>query len=148
MDRIIIQKKDFNLQAEIKIAKNKNVTGAIVSFIGYVRDLTTKTITKISLEHYPQMAEKSFKLIAEQAKKRWKIQNITIIHRVGYLSVNKQIVLVIVASRHRKEAFAACEFIIDYLKTDAPFWKKQHFLKTSKWMNNKSSDIKQKNKWQ
>ena len=118
-----------------------------MSFLGFVRDLTNENITKMTLEHYPEMTEKSLQKIAQQAHSRWKLGNITIIHRIGELKINDQIVLVITTSKHRKSAFESCEFIIDYLKTQAPFWKKEHTAKGSKWVEAKKSDESRKEKW-
>ena len=99
------------------------------------------------LEHYPGMTEKALNTIAEQAKNRWPLGNTTIIHRVGELSINDQIVLVITTSKHRKAAFEACEFIMDYFKTQAPFWKKEQSVERSQWVEAKDSDIDQMDKW-
>jgi molybdopterin synthase catalytic subunit len=123
MDKIIIQPQDFDLTTEVNLTKsNDSNIGAVVSFIGTVRDLEDASIRKLTLEHYPQMTEKALISIANQAHERWQLGNITIIHRIGDLSVNDQIVLVITTSKHRKSAFESCEFIMDYLKTQAPFW--------------------------
>jgi molybdopterin synthase catalytic subunit len=112
-----------------------------------VRDLIDEPITKMTLEHYPKMTEKALEKISEQAQSRWNIGNITIIHRVGDLAVNEQIVLVMTSSKHRKDAFASCEFIMDYLKTQAPFWKKEHTKNDSKWVEANQNDLKQSNRW-
>ncbi|ABL02429.1 molybdopterin synthase subunit MoaE [Candidatus Ruthia magnifica str. Cm (Calyptogena magnifica)] len=120
----------------------------MVSFVGFVRDLDDSQIQKMTLEHYPEMTEKALKSIIDEAKKRWSIGNITLIHRVGDLNINDQIVLVITSSKHRQSAFASCEFIMDYLKTQAPFWKKEYAQNKSKWVKAKSSDKNQKNRWE
>jgi molybdopterin synthase catalytic subunit len=101
----------------------------------------------MTLEHYPGMTEKSLELIATKAREKWKLQNITIIHRIGTLNVNDQIVLVITTSKHRQEAFDSCNFIIDYLKTDAPFWKKELTENNEGWVEARVSDKKQKKRW-
>lgn len=148
MNKISIQADDFDVSHEVKLAHNNDDDiGAVVSFLGFVRDLTNENITKMTLEHYPEMTEKSLQKIAQQAHSRWKLGNITIIHRVGELKINDQIVLVITTSKHRKSAFESCEFIIDYLKTQAPFWKKEHTAKGSKWVEAKKSDESRKEKW-
>jgi len=102
----------------------------------------------MSLEHYPGMTEKSLEDILEQAKKRWDVLNATIIHRVGDLQVGDQIVLVAIASTHRGDAFAACEFVMDYLKTSAPFWKKEHTADGARWVDARTSDDERLKKWQ
>ncbi|RUA06234.1 MAG: molybdopterin synthase catalytic subunit [Gammaproteobacteria bacterium] len=148
MDKIKIQQHDFDLSVEVALAKNNDSNiGASVSFIGFVRDLENTPITKMTLEHYPKMTEKALISIANQAHKRWKIGNITIIHRVGDLQSNDQIVLVVTSSKHRKSAFESCEFIMDYLKTQAPFWKKEHTNDSSYWVTSKSTDKDKSNRW-
>ena len=148
MDKIIIQPQDFDLTTEVNLTKsNDSNIGAVVSFIGTVRDLEDTSIRKLTLEHYPQMTEKALISIANQAHERWQLGNITIIHRIGDLSVNDQIVLVITTSKHRKSAFESCEFIMDYLKTQAPFWKKEHTQNSSKWVKSKTTDEDQTTSW-
>ncbi len=148
MDKIIVQTDDFDLTTEVNLAKANNLSvGAIVSFVGTVRDLRSKSLSSITLEHYPGMTEKSLELIATKAREKWKLQNITIIHRIGTLNVNDQIVLVITTSRHRQEAFDSCNFIIDYLKTDALFWKKELSENNEGWVEARVSDEKQKKRW-
>ena len=148
MDKIIVQTDDFDLTTEVNLAKaNNSSVGAIVSFIGTVRDLRSKSLSSMTLEHYPGMTEKSLELIATKAREKWKLQNITIIHRIGTLNVNDQIVLVITTSKHRQEAFDSCNFIIDYLKTDAPFWKKELSENNEGWVEARVSDEKQKKRW-
>tara|TARA_B110000914_G_scaffold105951_1_gene92910 strand:+ start:40 stop:492 length:453 start_codon:yes stop_codon:yes gene_type:complete len=148
MDKIIVQTDDFDLTTEVNLAKaNNSSVGAIVSFIGTVRDLRSKSLSSMTLEHYPGMTEKSLKLIATKAREKWELQNITIIHRIGTLNVNDQIVLVITTSKHRQEAFDSCNFIIDYLKTDAPFWKKELSENNEGWVEERVSDKKQKKRW-
>ena len=148
MDKIIVQTDDFDLTTEVNLAKANNPSvGAIVSFIGTVRDLRSKSLSSMTLEHYPGMTEKSLELIATKAREKWELQNITIIHRIGTLNVNDQIVLVITTSKHRQEAFDSCNFIIDYLKTDAPFWKKELSENNKGWVEARVSDEKQKKRW-
>ena len=148
MDKIIIQKDDFDLTSEVNLAKGNNPeTGAIVSFVGTVRDLEEKSLKSMTLEHYPKMTEKSLEEIARKARERWRIQSITIIHRIGKLKVSDQIVLVITTSKHRGDAFDSCHFIMDYLKTDAPFWKKESLEDKDSWVDSRSSDADQKNRW-
>lgn len=148
MDKIKVTKEDFDISKEIEYIKknNKNI-GAIVSFIGAVRDIEESKLKFMNLEHYPKMTEKSLKEIVLKAKKRWHIFSTTIIHRVGELKINDQIVLVITTSKHRQDAFDSCNFIIDYLKTDAPFWKKESTNNNDYWVKSKVSDIKKKKQW-
>ena len=149
MDKVIVQAKDFDLTTEVNLARSKNPQiGAIVSFVGTVRDLQSETLKSLTLEHYPEMTEKSLKSIVIKARSRWELENITIIHRVGKLLISDQIVLVIVTSKHRQEAFDSCNFIMDYLKTDAPFWKKESSDKKEKWVDSSSNDKKQKKRWE
>ena len=149
MDKVIVQAKDFDLTTEVNLARSKNPQiGAIVSFVGTVRDLQSETLKSLTLEHYPEMTEKSLESIVMKARSRWELENITIIHRVGKLLISDQIVLVIVTSKHRQEAFDSCNFIMDYLKTDAPFWKKESSDKEENWVDSSSNDKKQKKRWE
>jgi len=149
MDKVIVQAKDFDLTTEVNLARSKNPQiGAIVSFVGTVRDLQSETLKSLILEHYPEMTEKSLESIVIKARSRWELENITIIHRVGKLLISDQIVLVIVTSKHRQEAFDSCNFIMDYLKTDAPFWKKESSDKKEKWVDSSLNDKKQKKRWE
>ncbi len=141
MDKILVQEEDFDLSTEVALVQaNNNNIGAVVSFVGLVRNLDDVPIQKMTLEHYPKMTEKSIRSIVEQAKRRWEIGNTTVIHRIGDLAVNAQIVVVVTSSKHRRDAFDACEFIMDYLKTQAPFWKKEVSKKGSSWVKAKDSD--------
>ena len=148
MDKITVQKEDFDLSNEVKLARGNNSdTGAVVSFVGTVRDLEGTSLKSMTLEHYPEMTEKSLHEISTQARRRWDIQSITIIHRIGELKVSDQIVLVITTSKHRGDAFDSCHFIMDYLKTDAPFWKKESLENEDNWVESRKGDIDQKNRW-
>ena len=124
---IRIQEKDFDVSAEITaLRKGDPRVGAVVTFLGTVRDMNDGSSVKgMTLEHYPGMTEKALQEILDQAKSRWDLYQTLVIHRVGLLLPEDQIVMVAVTSAHRGEAFAACEFIMDYLKTAAPFWKKE-----------------------
>ncbi len=146
--RIQVQEEDFNI-AEVnrELCAGRSDVGAVASFIGLVRDMPQNRLQKMTLEHYPGMTEKSLGKIAETALQRWKILDIAIIHRVGELKPADQIVLVSVVSAHRKAAFAACEFIMDYLKTDAPFWKKETNEQGENWVEAKASDNEARGKW-
>ena len=150
---IYIQKELFEVEKIISnIRKNKPLIGAVVSFIGYVRefngnDIKAKKLKQMDLEHYPGMTEKELMRIELNAKSRWDLEDVCIIHRVGKLLPSEPIVAVIVASQHRKNAFEACEFIIDFLKTDAPFWKKEISDQDQLWVQDSSEDYKRKNNW-
>lgn len=147
LTRIKVQPEDFNLADEYAALGNQADCGAIVSFIGSVRELAGDPLLSMTLEHYPGMTEKSLLQITEQARQRWPLGNITIIHRIGTLSVNEQIVLVLVSSAHREAAFRACEFIMDFLKTRAPFWKKEQTTAAGYWVEAKDSDNQAAQRW-
>jgi len=148
MDKIVVQTEDFDLTTEVEFIKSSRPNvGAIVSFIGTVRDLNNESLVSLTLEHYPEMTEKSLESIANKARDKWELESITIIHRVGTLCIGDQIVLVITTSEHRQEAFDSCNFIMDYLKTDAPFWKKEISDKEEKWVEIRETDEKQKSRW-
>jgi|TARA_B110000495_G_scaffold131145_1_gene114345 molybdopterin synthase catalytic subunit len=149
---IRIQKDLFNIEKIISnLRKNKPSIGAIVSFIGYVRDfnkdINTKKLKHMNLEHYPGMTEKTLINIELNAKSKWSLEDVFIIHRVGKLLPSDPIVAVVVASQHRKNAFEACEFIIDFLKTDAPFWKKEISDQDELWVENRLEDHQKKASW-
>lgn len=145
-----VQTEDFDVGAEVNAMRlsNPNI-GALVSFVGQVRDLNDgDNVTSMVLEHYPGMTEKSLESIVELAMNRWNIEDALIVHRVGELKPLDQIVLVLVASAHRKDAFTACEFMMDYLKTEAPFWKKEQTPSGARWLEAKDSDDQAKSRWQ
>ena len=146
---IKVQTKDFNLQVEYDKLREKTSTGAVVTFSGLVRDINHgASVTTLTLEHYPGMTEKALSEIVAQAKSRWRIIDCTVIHRVGELQLSDQIVFVGVASLHRHDAFAACEFIMDFLKTQAPFWKKELTANNeSHWLDARESDLDALHKW-
>lgn len=122
--------------------------GAIVSFVGLVRDVNDgDAVGTLTLEHYPGMTEKALQAIEEEAKKRWDVLDSLIIHRVGTLNPQDQIVLVMVSSAHRGDAFKACEFMMDYLKTQAPFWKKEATSRGERWVEAKDSDDAAQVRW-
>ena len=148
MDKIVVQTEDFDITSEVELIKSTNSSiGAVVSFIGTVRDLTSESLISLTLEHYPGMTEKSLRSIADKARKKWEIESVTIIHRVGTLGIGDQIVLVITSSKHRQAAFDSCNYIMDFLKTDAPFWKKEVSDKEEKWVGKRESDEEQKKRW-
>ena len=137
---IKIQKKDFNLDQEIKILKDKySNVGAVISFIGFVRDMNNKKDVKyIELEVYEKMAIKELSKIKDNAINKFDLVDCLIVHRYGKLFVNDRIVLVVCFSEHRNNSFEACKFIMDYLKRDVPFWKKEIYFKGSDWLENTS----------
>ena len=137
---IKIQKKNFDLEEEIDKIKNKHSDiGALNSFVGYVRDLNNnKDVKYLNLEVYEEMAFKELSKIENNALKKWSLIDTLIIHRYGKLNVNEKIVLVSCFSLHRKDSFNACEFIMDYLKKDAPFWKNEFYYKDDEWLENSS----------
>jgi len=132
--KVSVQREDFDLGAEVRAISRSTKTGAVASFVGLVRDV------RMTLEHYPGMTQTAIRKIVDEAAGRWQVMDCTVIHRYGDLEPNDQIVLVAVASAHRGDAFAACEFIMDYLKTQAPFWKKEHTPEGARWVDARSSD--------
>ncbi len=152
MHRVRIQVEDFD------IAQNQNwllkqcdkSPGAAVSFVGLVRDYTKEgiNVSAIELQHYAGMTEILIERIIEQAKRQWQIDSVLVIHRIGVLNASQQIVYVGVTSEHRGDAFKACEYIMDYLKTDATLWKKEFYSSgSSQWLDCKQSDKDAVNKW-
>ena len=130
------------------LRNNKPQVGAIVSFIGLVRDINDGAdVSTLTLEHYPEMTEKALQSIVDEAKQRWDVMDAVVIHRVGTLLPTDQIVLVAISSAHRQAAFSACEFIMDYLKTQAPFWKKETNNQGARWVEAKASDDEAKARW-
>lgn len=146
---IRIQAVDFDLSAEIAaLRKGDPRIGAVVTFLGTVRDMNDGSQVKgMTLEHYPGMTEKALQEILDQANNRWDIYQTLVIHRVGQLQPEDQIVLVAVTSAHRGEAFSACEFIMDYLKTAAPFWKKEDTPEGGKWVDARVTDETAMARW-
>ncbi len=146
---ISIQTADFSLADEVALLERNNaIDGAVVTFTGRVRNKNEgKEVTSLTLEHYPGMTEKSLVTIIKQAKERWRIGRVKVIHRVGELFIGDQIVFVGVTSKHRQDAFAANEFIMDYLKVQAPFWKKEACQSGVNWLDAKSSDKNKAAKW-
>jgi molybdopterin synthase catalytic subunit len=144
-----IQTADFDVSAEIAALRRDNPkVGAVASFIGVVRDVNEgDAVSEMTLEHYPGMTEKSIEDIIGQAKGRWNIHDALVVHRVGRLKPTDQIVLVVVTGAHRGEAFAACEFIMDYLKTRAPFWKKEQSGKGARWVEARETDDIAAERW-
>lgn len=145
-----IQTEDFDLSVELKKLRAGDArVGAVAAFVGTVRDRNDGSeVAAMTLEHYPGMTEKSLEEIIEKAKARWDIYDVLIIHRVGPLQIEDQIVLTAVTSAHRGEAFAACEYVMDYLKTLAPFWKKEETPEGTRWVDARLSDDEALKKWQ
>jgi molybdopterin synthase catalytic subunit len=144
-----VQHKSFDvgqLTADLH-ARNPRV-GAVVNFIGYVRDLNIgQSVSELFLEHYPGMTEKALEQIAEEARERWPLQGVEIVHRVGALAISEPIVFVGVSSKHRHMAFEACAFIMDVLKTRAPFWKRESTAQGSHWVEARKSDQNAALRW-
>ncbi len=135
--KVSVQAQDFDAGAEMRALSRDPKVGAVASFVGVVREVG------MTLEHYPGMTQKALEKIVAEAAGRWKVMDCTVIHRYGELQPTDQIVLVVVASAHRGDAFAACEFIMDYLKTQAPFWKKE----AAGWVEARASDDKAAARW-
>ena len=146
---IRIQEADFDLTTEVKALRKADPrVGAVVTFVGTVRDMNDGSVVKgMTLEHYPGMTEQSLANITQQATARWPLQAVRVIHRVGVLNPCDQIVLVITSSAHRSAAFESAEFIMDYLKTSAPFWKKQVAGEHSEWVASRESDYRAAERW-
>ena len=144
-----VQVEDFDAGAEMAAMRRSNPKiGAIASFVGVVRDMNEGAhVAQMTLEHYPGMTEKALEDIVAQARKRWDLYDVLVVHRVGTLRPTDQIVLVVVASAHRGEAFKACEFLMDYLKTRAPFWKKESTPEGSRWVESRTADDAAAGRW-
>ena len=152
---VSVQESDFDVGAEIAALSNgRDDVGAVASFVGLVRadakvspGTTVPTIASMTLEHYPGMTERSLQAITEEALARWPLHGVRVIHRIGCLHPGERIVLVAVASAHRAAAFAACEFIMDYLKTRAPFWKKESTPEGERWVEARDGDDAAAHRW-
>lgn len=149
IEMVSVQYDDFDIGLEYQRLSEGTQAGAVVTFVGKVRDMNLgDSVTGLSLEHYPGMTERSLVSICEQAKQRWPLLNIRVIHRVGDLNLGDQIVYVGVSSSHRNAAFEACEFVMDYLKTQAPFWKKKRTVDDVRWVESRDSDATAAERWQ
>lgn len=146
---VSVQEADFDLSAEVRVLTSGEFSvGAVASFVGLVRDNNDGIgVADMTLEHYPGMTDKALSEIVTKAGERWELLGARVIHRVGHLMPGDQIVLVVVSSPHRGNAFAACEFIMDYLKTQAPFWKKESTAEGSRWVDARVSDDAALEKW-
>ncbi len=149
MPIVRVQEPDFDVGRELEVLTRGRVdVGAVASFVGLVRDANDgHAISGMTLEHYPGMTEKALEDICREAHDRWKLLDTLVIHRVGPLKPGERIVLVGVSSAHRGEAFAACEFIMDYLKTRAPFWKREDTPQGSRWVDARASDDSAADRW-
>ena len=149
MRKIAIRSDPFDPAEEQRALRADNpAIGAMVAFVGLMRDLNQgASVTGMYLEHYPGMTEKALGAIVAEAEARWDLEAVRVVHRVGELRPQDPIVLVAVASRHRGEAFRACEFIIDYLKTRAPFWKKERTTAGERWVGARESDSVAEDRW-
>lgn len=144
-----VQTEDFDAGAEIARLRAGNPrVGAVASFIGVARDINDgSNVATLTLEHYPGMTESALEDICDRARARWDLLDLLVVHRVGELKPLEQIVLVVVTSAHRGEAFAACEFVMDYLKTEAPFWKKEATPQGTRWVDARDSDDAARDRW-
>ena len=149
MNEIRVQFEPFDITAEQEaLWRGQPAVGALVTFIGLMRDMNEgDRVVRMSLEHYPGMTEKALTCIADEAASRWDLRGIRIIHRVGPLEPQDPIVLVAVTSSHRGDAFRACEFLIDYLKTRAPFWKKETTVRGERWVDARTTDLDAADRW-
>lgn len=147
--KIVVQEADFDVGIELAaLTRGQPAVGACASFVGYVRDRNDgASVAAMSLEHYPGMTEKVLSAIVSEAQERWDLLDVTVIHRIGRLKLGDQIVLVAVTSAHRGQAFAACEFIMDYLKTRAPFWKREETAQGGRWVDARESDGSAAARW-
>ena len=148
--RVSVQEADFDVGVEVgALHGGGGQVGAIASFVGFVRDINEGAgVTAMTLEHYPGMTEKALEEIVAQARERWALLGVSVIHRFGCFEPADRIVFVGVASAHRGEAFAACEFIMDFLKTRAPFWKREQTPSGARWVDARDSDDSAAARWQ
>ncbi|UEA17428.1 molybdopterin synthase catalytic subunit MoaE [Pasteurella canis] len=146
--QITVQEQEFDQNAVYHWLSEQNSVGATVIFVGKVRDLNLgNTVSSLYLEHYPAMTEKALHEIVTQAQVRWDIQRVAVIHRIGLLQTGDEIVLVGVSSAHRRDAYQANEFIMDFLKSKAPFWKKEQTDKGEHWIESRDSDQEALTRW-
>ncbi|SDJ63428.1 molybdopterin synthase catalytic subunit MoaE [Billgrantia gudaonensis] len=147
---IRVQQASFDAGEEQRaLLAGRTDIGAVVSFTGLVRDFNERPeVIALTLEHYPGMTEAALGEIVSEAERRWSLQGVSVIHRVGRLAPGDPIVLVVVASEHRRQAFEACDFIMDYLKTRAPFWKKEHSASGDYWVAERESDQRDASRWE
>ena len=149
LPKIMVQAEDFDSAAEIALlTKAQTDVGAVATFTGLCRS-ESESLSALELEHYPGMAERQLERVAGEAIERWPVDGLTVVHRFGKLEPGAQIVLVIATSRHRDAAFDACRYVMDFLKTDAPFWKKEHRIdgQDGEWVDAKEADDEAKARW-
>ena len=146
---IRVQREDFDVGAEMAaLTRGKHDIGGVASFVGLVRDTAGgEAVTGMTLEHYPGMTEKALAAIEAEARERWPLDDVLIVHRYGHMAPGEQIVLVITASAHRRAALEACHFLIDWLKTKAPFWKLEETETGPKWVEARAGDDEAANRW-
>jgi molybdopterin synthase catalytic subunit len=146
---IRLQREDFDVGAELAaLSRGKTTIGGIASFVGLVRDIAGgQPITAMTLEHYPDMTERELQAIADEARRRWPLDAVLIVHRYGRLEPGERIVLVATASAHREAAFASCHFLVDWLKTKAPFWKLEETPEGARWVDAQASDEAAAKRW-
>ncbi|MCG3729875.1 molybdopterin synthase catalytic subunit MoaE [Vibrio cincinnatiensis] len=146
--RISVQHNDFSVADEYAALAQGSGAGAIVTFVGKVRDMNLgDDVVGLHLEHYPGMTEKALLAICDEAQHRWPLHKVRVIHRIGDMDAGEQIVFVGVTSAHRNASFAACEFIMDTLKTQAPFWKKERTTESTRWVESRDSDHQAAQRW-
>ena len=147
---ITIQHEPFDIGALYRrLSDGCHSTGAVVSFVGRVRDFNeSPEVTALTLEHYPGMTERALEEVVERAQQRWQINDAIVVHRIGYMTPGDDIVAVLVSTAHRHAAFEACAFIMDFLKTSAPFWKKEHTTKGDYWVSERESDLASLKRWE
>lgn len=145
-----VQREDFDAGAEIaRLRAADPKVGAVAAFIGVARDVNDgDDVATLTLEHYPGMTERALEEICAEARRRWQVAELLVVHRVGDLRPTDQIVLVVVTGAHRGEAFAACQFVTDYLKTEAPFWKKERTPAGARWVEARDSDDRARERWE
>lgn len=148
-NHVSVQSEVFDLNQETQaLIQGRSDLGALVTFTGYVRDFNERPdVQALTLEHYPGMTEQALKAILQEAEQRWALKGTRIIHRIGRMEPSDPIVLVATSSAHRQDAFDACNFIMDYLKTRAPFWKKEHTLTGDYWVSARTSDSQAAERW-
>ena len=147
MIRVSVQREELDVSTEIQIMRSRSI-GAIATFFGMVRDSSkNSSLVSLTLEHYPGMSEKALGEIARKATEKWSLSSVTIIHRVGRLEPEEMIVFVGCASAHRHEAFNGCQYIMDFLKTDAPFWKAEETKEGIFWVSERGTDKRAVNNW-
>ena len=149
MARVSIQTTDFDLSQEVAALRAQDGgVGAVAAFVGTVREASSgASVSRMELEHYPGMTEAAIEAMIDEALRRFALRGVRVIHRVGLLEAREQIVLVLVTSAHRGDAFQGCEFLMDYLKTQAPFWKKEHTPQGARWVDARVSDDEALARW-